>query len=439
MKKKLKNIIIMGASGRDWHNFLVYFKNNPYYHVVGFTQAQIPGIEKRSFPKSLAGRLYKKNIPFFPEEKLAELIPQLKVDEVVLSYSDLSHKEVMDKASIALAAGANFHLLGPKDTQIKSKKPVVSITAVRTGCGKSPASRKVAETLLKYGLKVVAIRHPMPYGDLKEEEVERFATYEDLKKYKCTIEEREEYEPWIELGVPIYAGVDYEKIVRKAEKEADIIIWDGGNNDFSFYKPDLNIVLVDPHRPGHEMSYYPGEVNFRSADVLIISKMKSATPEGIEIVKKNIRLYNPKAEVIEADLKINVDDPDVIKGKNVLVVEDGPTLTHGGMAYGAGFLVAQKYGGKMIDAQEAAVGSLKQLYKKFMHLKKILPAMGYSSEQIKELEETINRSRCDVVIDGTPVNLKRLLKINKPIVTVSYTLEELGETTLHDVLKRFAS
>ena len=438
MKKKVKNILILGASGRDWHNFLVFYKNNPHYQVVGFTQAQIPGIEKRSFPRSLAGRLYKKNIPFFPEEKLAEIIPQLKVDEVVLCYSDLSHKEVMDKASIALAAGANFRLLGPKDTQIKSKKPVVSITAVRTGCGKSPASRKVAETLLKYGLKVVAIRHPMPYGDLKKEEVERFAAYEDLRKYKCTIEEREEYEPWIELGIPIYAGVNYEKIIRKAEREADIIIWDGGNNDFSFYKPDLNIVLVDPHRPGHEMSYYPGEVNFRSADVIIISKMKSATPEGIEIVKKNIRLYNPKAKVIEADLKLIIDQPELIKGKSVLVVEDGPTLTHGGMAYGAGFLVAQKYGGKMIDAQEAAVGSLKQLYKKFMHLKKILPAMGYSQEQIKELEETINRAQCNVVIDGTPVNLKKLLKINKPIVTVTYILEELGEITLHDVLKRFA-
>ncbi|MDP1694277.1 MAG: cyclic 2,3-diphosphoglycerate synthase [Candidatus Woesearchaeota archaeon] len=435
---KRKNILILGAAGRDYHNFLVCFKDNPQYQVVGFTQAQIPGIEKRSFPKSLAGRLYKKNIPFYPEEKLAEIIPSLKVDEVVLAYSDLSHKEVMDKASIVLAAGANFCLLGPKDTQIKSKKPVVSITAVRTGCGKSPASRKVAETLLKYGLRVVAIRHPMPYGSLKEQEVERFATYEDLKKYKCTIEEREEYEPWIELGIPIYAGVDYEKIIKKAEKEADVIIWDGGNNDFSFYKPDLNIVLVDPHRPGHEMSYYPGEVNFRSADVIIISKMKSAMPEGIAIVKKNINLYNPKAEVIEADLKFIIDQPELIKGKNVLVVEDGPTLTHGGMSYGAGYLVAQKYGGKIVDGQLSAVGSMKLLYKKYMHLKKIVPAMGYSPEQIKELEETINKAHCEVVIDGTPVNLRKLLKINKPIVTVSYVLEELGETTMHDVLKRFA-
>jgi len=435
---KRKNILILGAAGRDYHNFLVYFKNNPHYQVVGFTQAQIPGIEKRSFPKSLAGRLYKKNIPFYPEEKLAEIIPSLKVDEVVLAYSDLSHKEVMDKASIVLAAGADFMLLGPKSTQIKSKKPVVAITAVRTGCGKSSTSRKVAQTLLSYGLKVVAIRHPMPYGYLKDEVCERFATYEDLKKYKCTIEEREEYEPWIELGIPIYAGVDYEKIIRKAEKEADIIIWDGGNNDFSFYKTDLNIVLVDPHRPGHEIAYYPGEVNFRSADVLIISKMKSATPEGIEIVKKNIKIYNPKAEVIEADLKMHVDQPELIKGKNVLVVEDGPTVTHGGMSYGAGFLVAQKYGGKLVDGQETAVGSMKLLYKKYMHLKKIVPAMGYSPEQIKELEETINKSKCDVVIDGTPVNLKRLLNIKKPIVTVSYTLEELGETILHDVLKRFA-
>lgn len=412
------------------------FKNNPYYRVVGFTQSQIPGIEKRSFPKKLAGRLYKKNIPFFPEEKLAELIPRLKVDDVVLAYSDLSHQEVMDKASIALAAGANFRLLGPKDTMLKSKKPVIAITAVRTGCGKSPTSRKVAQILKSFGLKVVAVRHPMPYGDLKEEVVERFASYQDLKKYKCTIEEREEYEPWIELRIPIYAGVDYQKILKRAEQEADVIIWDGGNNDSSFFKPDLNIVLVDPHRPGHELLYYPGEVNFLSADVIIISKVSTAPKEGITIVKKNIREHNPTAIVIEADLKLQIDHPELIKGKKVLVVEDGPTVTHGGMSYGAGMLVAQRYKGNIIDGEKHAVGSLKEIYKKYTHLKKIVPAMGYSPHQIKELEATINRSSCDLIIDGTPVNLRKLLKINKPIVSVNYILEERGKPTLKDILKR---
>ncbi len=432
-----KRVLILGAAGRDYHNFLVYFKNNPHYQVVGFTQAQIPGIEKRSFPKSLAGRYYKKNIPFFSEEKLAELIPKLKVDEVVLAYSDLSHKEVMDKASIVLAAGANFMLLGPNATQLKTKKPVIAVTAVRTGCGKSSTSRKVGQILKAYGLRVVAVRHPMPYGDLKKEVVERFATYEDLKKYKCTIEEREEYEPWIEMGIPMYAGVDYQKILKQAEKEADILIWDGGNNDFSFYKPTLNIVLVDPHRPGHELSYYPGALNFRKADIIIITKMATATKEGIEIVKKNIALVNPKATVIEADLVMEVDQPELIKGKNVLVVEDGPTVTHGGMAYGAGTLVAQKFQGNIMDAQKYAVGSLKGLYKKYLHLRKILPAMGYSAHQVEELQDTIERTPCDVIIDGTPVNLKRLLHLTKPIVTVTYHLEERGSVTLINMLKRF--
>ncbi len=427
----------MGASGRDWHNFLVYFKDNPHYHVVGFTQAQIPGIEKRSFPKSLAGRFYKGSIPFFPEEKLKSLIQRHKIDLVVLAYSDLSHLEVMDKASEVLAAGADFMLLGPKSTQLSSKKPVIAITAVRTGCGKSPTSRKIAQILKSYGLRVIAIRHPMPYGDLKKQVVERFAAYEDLKKYQCTIEEREEYEPWIELGIPMYAGVDYEKIIRQAEKEADVIIWDGGNNDFSFYKPALSIVLVDPHRPGHELSYYPGSVNFRDADVIIITKVATAPKEGLAMVKKNIHVVNPKAAVVEADLVLDVDQPELIKGKRVLVVEDGPTVTHGGMAYGAGTIAAERYQGHVVDAEQHAIGSIKKVYDKYRHLKKILPAMGYSPRQIKELQETIRHAPCDVVIDGTPVNLKRLLHIRKPIVTVNYSLEERGAHALNDILKRF--
>lgn len=431
---KKRNVCIVGAGGRDFHNFLTKYKDNPYYDVKFFTAAQIPGIEKRVFPREIAGRLYKGNIPIFPEEELPALIKKYGINDVVFSYSDVSHEEVMHKASIAIACGANFVLLGGQDTMIKSKRPVISICAVRTGAGKSQTSRKIAEVLKKHGKKVVAIRHPMPYGDLREEIVERFADYKDLEKYKCTIEEREEYEPWIELGIPIYAGVDYEKIIRQAEKEADVIIWDGGNNDLPFYKPDLHIVVADPHRAGHELLYHPGEANFRMADVIVINKMDSAPKEGVKKVLENIRKYNPGAVVVRADSKISVEGASLHK-KKVLVVEDGPTLTHGGMKYGAGIVAAKKAGADIVSPVKSAVGSIKETYRKYMHVHDVLPAMGYGEKQIRELERTINRVHADVVIDATPVKLSKLIKINKPIVNVDYVLREIG-LTLEKVLKK---
>jgi len=437
MIKNRINVIILGAAGRDFHNFLVYFKNNPHYKVICFTAEQIPGIADRKFPASLAGRLYKKGIPIYQEKDLPTLIKKHKIDCCYLSYSDIKHVDVMHKASIVIAAGANFSLLGKNHTQIKSKKPIVAITAVRTGCGKSPVSRKVAEIFQSWGKKVVAIRHPMPYGDLVKQEVQRFASYKDLKKQKCTIEEREEYEPWIIKGIPIYAGVNYEKIIRKAEKEADIIIWDGGNNDMSFYKPDLLITLVDPHRPGHELLYHPGEANFRSAEIIIIAKIQTAKKQNVRAVMNNCKKFNPKAKIVKGVLELKVDNPQLIKNKRILVIEDGPTLTHGGMAYGAGTLVAKKYGGKICDVEPYAVGSIKNIYKKFAHLRNILPAMGYSKKQVKELQQTINKAKCDVVVDGTPVNLSKLLKINKPVVVVHYRFKSIGKPTLQTILKKF--
>ncbi len=435
---KVKNILIAGAAGRDYHNFLVYFRNNPNYKVVCFTAAQIPDIEKRKFPKELTDKLYKKDIPIFPELKLAELIKKYKIDEVVLSYSDLSHEEVMHKASIVLAAGASFRLLGPNDTMLKSNKPIISICAVRTGAGKSQTSRKVADILRYLNIKVVACRHPMPYGFLEKQIVQRFSNYKDLDKYETTIEEREEYEPWIKRKIPIYAGVDYEKILRQAEKEADIIIWDGGNNDFPFFKSDLQIVVVDPHRAGHELSYYPGETNFRMADVIIINKIDSAPKQNIKIIEDNIKKINPKAIVIKARSKIIVDNPKFIKGKRVLLVEDGPTITHGGMKFGAATVAAKLYKAKeIINAKKYAVGSIKETYEKYKHLEKELPAMGYSKQQIKDLQETINKADCDIILDGSPVNLSRLIKINKPIVNVNYELEEVSKPNLNDVIKNF--
>jgi len=436
MIKKQKKVIILGAAGRDFHNFLIYFKDNPYYKVICFTAEQIPGIAERKFPAALAGRSYPKGIPIYPEKQLPQLIKKYDIDSCYLSYSDIPHVEVMHKASIVLAAGANFVLLGPKATQLKSRKPIVAITAVRTGCGKSPVSRYVAECLQSFGKKVVAIRHPMPYGDLAKQEVQRFATYADFKKHKCTIEEREEYEPWIELGIPIYAGINYEKILRKAEKEAQVILWDGGNNDMAFLKPKVSITLVDPHRPGHELLYHPGEANLRSADILVINKIKTAKRRGIRAVLKNSKDVNPKAKIIKGALVMELDNPKLIKNKKVLVIEDGPTLTHGEMPYGAGMLTAKKYKGKVIDAATYAVGSIKDVYKKYSHLHSILPAMGYSKKQRKELEQTINRAKCDVVIDGTPVNLSKLLKIRKPVVSVSYRYEEVGKPTLKETLKK---
>ncbi|MBI2663352.1 GTPase [Candidatus Woesearchaeota archaeon] len=433
-----KRVIILGAAGRDYENFLTYFKNNPNYDVVAFTQAQIPGIEKRKFPKELAGRLYKKDIPFYPEEKLPELIKKLKVDEVVFSYSDVSHEYVMHLASISLANGADFVLLGPKSTMIKSKKPLISVCAVRTGSGKSQTSRKIGVILKNLGYKVVAIRHPMPYGNLIKQRIQRFANYGDLRKNNVTIEEREEYEPWINNDIVIYAGVDYKEILKEAEKEADVIIWDGGNNDLPFYYPDLHIVVLDPHRAGHELLYHPGEANFRMADVIIVNKIDTAKKEDIRMVLNNIKQINPKAKIIMAKSKVTADNPELIKNKNVLVVEDGPTLTHGGMTYGAGTVAAKKYRAKsIVDAERYAVNSIKGVYKRYRHLKKILPAMGYGNKQIKDLQDTINKVKCDVVIDGSPVNLKRLIKINKPIVNVSYELEEVGKLNLEKLLKGF--
>lgn len=431
---KKRNVCIVGAGGRDFHNFLTKYRDNPYYEVKFFTAAQIPGIEKRVFPKEIAGKLYKQDIPIFPEEELPGLIKKYDIDDVVFSYSDVAHEDVMHKASLALACGANFVLLGGQDTMIKSKKPVISICAVRTGAGKSQTSRKIAEVLKKYGKRVVAIRHPMPYGDLNEEVVERFADYKDLEKNKCTIEEREEYEPWIERGIIIYAGVDYEKILREAEKEADVIIWDGGNNDLPFYKPDLHIVVADPHRAGHERLYHPGEANFRMADVIVINKMDSAPKEGVEKVLENIKKFNPKAIVIKADSKISVEGV-ALRGRKVLVVEDGPTLTHGGMKYGAGIIAAKRAGAKIVSPVKSAVGSIKGTYDKYKHVHDVLPAMGYSEKQIKELETTINKVNADIVIDATPVRLAKLIKINKPVVSVDYVLKERG-LTLEKVLKK---
>ncbi|MFA4647117.1 cyclic 2,3-diphosphoglycerate synthase [Pyrococcus kukulkanii] len=437
-QKKRKRVVILGAAGRDFHNFNVFFRDNPEYEVVAFTATQIPDIEGRVYPPELAGKLYPNGIPILPEDDLEKIIKEKDVDIVVFAYSDVSHEHVMHLASRAHSAGADFWLLGPKSTMLKSSKPVVAVTAVRTGCGKSQTSRKVARLLQEMGFKVVAVRHPMPYGDLRKQVVQRFATFEDLDKHECTIEEREEYEPYIERGMVVYAGVDYEKILREAEKEADIILWDGGNNDFPFYEPDLWIVVTDPHRPGHELTHHPGETNFRSADVIIINKIDSAPPENIQKIRENIEKINPNAIVIEAASPIFVDKPELIKGKRVLVVEDGPTLTHGGMSFGAGYIAAKKYGAKeIVDPRPYAVGSIIDTYKKYPHLSNILPAMGYGKKQIKELEETINRADADVVIMGTPVDLRRFMNLNKPAVRVKYELEEIGTPKLKDILEEW--
>ncbi len=433
-----KRVLILGAAGRDFHNFNTFFRDNPDYEVVAFTATQIPDIEGRLYPPELAGKLYPEGIPILAEEDMEKIIKEKKVDVVVFAYSDVSHEHVMHLASRAHAAGADFWLLGPESTMIKSSKPVIAVTAVRTGSGKSQTSRKVFRILREKGLKVVSIRHPMPYGDLVKQRVQRFASYEDLDKYECTIEEREEYEPYIDMGGVVYAGVDYEAILREAEKEADVIIWDGGNNDFPFYKPDLWIVVADPHRPGHELRYHPGETNFRAADVIIINKMETANRDDIQKVIDDIRAANPNATVIEAASPLFVDKPEMIKGKRVLVVEDGPTLTHGGMRYGAGYVAAKRFGAKeIIDPRPYAVGSIIDTYKKYTHLDLILPAMGYGEKQMKELEETINNADCDIVVSGTPIDLNRVVKVNKPIVRVRYELDEIGKPDLEDVLNEF--
>jgi predicted GTPase len=432
-----KRVLIMGAAGRDFHNFNVVYRDNPDYEVVAFTATQIPGIDDKKYPAALAGKLYPNGIPIYPESDLDKLIAELNVDEVVFAYSDQPHVKVMHKASQVLADGADFQLLGPKSTQIKSTKPVISICAVRTGSGKSQTSRAVVRALRAAGKRVVSIRHPMPYGDLAAQACERFATYADLDKYKCTIEEREEYEPHIDMGAVIYAGVDYEMIVREAEKEADIIIWDGGNNDFSFYVPDLEITVADPLRAGNELTYYPGETNFRSADVIVINKVDSATPAQLAEVRNSLYEVNPKAVVVEAASPVFVKDPDLIRGKRVLVVEDGPTLTHGEMTYGAGYVAAMKYGAAaIVDPHPYAVGSIKTTYEKYTQKMSILPAMGYSDEQIEDLRQTIEATPCDTVVMGTPIDLLRVMKLAKPSVRVTYELQEIGTPTVADVLKR---
>ncbi|MEM0020934.1 MAG: cyclic 2,3-diphosphoglycerate synthase [Fervidicoccaceae archaeon] len=435
-----RNVVILGAAGRDFHNFNVFFRNNPQYRVVAFTSTQIPGIENRTYPPELAGPLYPNGIPIYPEERLEEILDAFSVDIVVFSYSDVSHEHVMHLASIAHKHGADFWLLGPKSVMLKSSKPVIAVTAVRTGSGKSQTSRKVAQILKEFGYKVAVIRHPMPYGDLRNQAVQRFSSLKDLDEAKVTIEEREEYEPHILRGNVVYAGVDYEKILRMAESESDIIIWDGGNNDFPFIKPDLWIAVADPLRAGHELTYHPGETCFRSADVIVINKIDSAGLERIELVRENIRKYNSRAIVIEAASPIFAENYEMIRGKRVLIIEDGPSLTHGGMNFGAGYVAARKFGaGEIVDPKPFAVGSIKRTFEQYPHLKGILPAMGYGEQQIKELEETVNASDADLVIIATPVNLGRILKINKPHVRVTYELQEIGRPTLKDVIEDFLS
>ncbi len=431
-----KNLLIMGAAGRDFHNFNVCFRNNEEYNVVAFTATQIPNIDGRIYPPQLAGKLYPSGIKIFDEKLLSELIKSLNVHEVVFSYSDVTFNYVMTKASVVNAAGVSFRLLGADETMIKSNKPVISIIAVRTGCGKSQTSRKIVQILREAGKKVVSIRHPMPYGDLVKQKVQRYGSIEDLRKYKCTIEEMEEYEPHIAMGSIIYAGVDYSAILAEAEKEADIIIWDGGNNDLPFYKSDLTITVVDPHRPGHEMTYYPGNTSLRIADVVVINKIDSANPDNVKIVTNNINLVNPTAQIIEADSPVSLNQPELIKGKRVLVVEDGPTLTHGEMEYGAGMIAAKQHGAaEIVDPRPYTVNSITDTYKKYPKIGKLLPAMGYSEQQIKDLEETINKTDCDTVIIGTPIDLGRILKINKPHVRVQYELQEIGSNSIKNILK----
>lgn len=433
----VEKVIIMGAAGRDFHNFNVYFRGNERYKVVCFTATQIPDIDGRRYPAELAGDGYPDGIPILSDDRLAETISEHDVDLVVFSYSDITHGEVMHSASVATAAGADFMIVGAPYTMIESSKPVVSVCAIRTGCGKSQTSREVMRILQEKGKKVVAVRHPMPYGDLLKQEVQRFADYSDLDKHECTIEEREEYEPYIRMGAVVYAGVDYEKILRQAEKEADVIIWDGGNNDTSFYKPDVNIVVFDPHRAGHELNYHPGETNMRMADVAIINKIDSADPAKVEQVVSTIGKCNPDAEIVLADSLVSVDEPEKVKGKRVLVIEDGPTLTHGEMKFGAGVVAAERIGViEFVDPRPWLVGTMKETFDKYPGIGKLLPAMGYSPQQVYDLEATINATDCDVVISATPIDITGLIKIDKPLVRVKYGYGNHGDPTLEQILAR---
>jgi predicted GTPase len=433
-----RRVLIMGAAGRDFHNFNVYYRDNEAYDVVAFTATQIPNIEGRRYPAELAGSLYANGIEIFPESQLAELIKAKNVDDVVFAYSDVPYDYLMNRAAMVNAAGANFLLLGPDKTMLPSSKPVISVCATRTGCGKSQTTRKVVKMLQAAGKKVVSIRHPMPYGDLVKQKVQRFATLDDIARHECTIEEREEYEPHVVNGSVIYAGVDYAAILAEAEKEADIILWDGGNNDMPFYKPDLNIVVADPHRPGDEMFYYPGEANLRMADVIVINKIDTADNESINHVRENINLVNPQAVVIDAASPVNVEGYEQIRGQRVLVVEDGPTLTHGEMTYGAGVVAAEKYGAaELVDPRPYTTGTISETFAKYPEIGTLLPAMGYGEQQIADLEATINATDCDVVVIGTPIDLRKIINIDKPTVRVAYNLQEIGTPNLNDVLAPF--
>ncbi|MDR0442296.1 MAG: cyclic 2,3-diphosphoglycerate synthase [Treponema sp.] len=436
-----RKIIIIGAAGRDFHNFNTFYRDNPAYKVVAFTAAQIPDIAGRKYPAALAGSLYPQGIPIYMQDDLQRLIKELDADVCVFAYSDVTYNTVMSIGALVNAAGANFVLMGHKETMLKSTKPVIAVGAIRTGCGKSQTSRRVAEALMARNLKVIAIRHPMPYGDLEAQKVQRFAAIEDLTKHRCTIEEMEEYEPHIARGNVIYAGVDYEAILRAAEndpKGCDVILWDGGNNDFPFYKPDLLITVVDPHRPGHELSYYPGEVTLRLADVVVINKIDSADFDNIQAVRTNIEKVNPKAVVIDAASTISVDKPEAIRGKRVLVVEDGPTLTHGEMKIGAGIVAARRFGAaEIIDPRPFAVGKLAETYRIYPNIGKLLPAMGYGEQQMKDLAATIEKTDCDSVVIATPIDLQRVIKINKPCTRVEYSLQEIGHPNMDDVLDGF--
>jgi predicted GTPase len=431
-----ERVIIMGAAGRDFHNFNTYFRNRPEYQVIAFTATQIPNIEGRVYPPELAGELYPAGIPIHPEQELADLIQRFDVNQVVFSYSDVSHEYVMHRASLVQAAGADFRLLGPHATMLKSSKPVVAVCAVRTGSGKSQTTRAVVSALKEMNLRVVVVRHPMPYGNLVKQAVQRFETYDDLAKNDVTIEEREEYEPHLARDTVVYAGVDYERILRAAEQEADVVLWDGGNNDYAFFKPDLYITVVDPHRPGHELSYYPGETNLRLADVIVINKIDTARPEDVEKVRRSIRETNPGALVVDAASPIFVSNPETIRGKRVLVVEDGPTLTHGEMAYGAGVVAARRFGAAaIVDPRPFSVGTIAETYKKYPNTGAVLPAMGYGPEQTHDLEETINRSNVDYVLIATPIDLRRLIHLQHPADRVRYELQEIGQPTLKEILK----
>lgn len=435
MKRK---VIIMGAAGRDFHNFNVFFRNNKNYDVVCFTAEQIPNISGRKYPKELSGKLYPSGIPIYSEEKLSKLVKKHNVDLVILAYSDLSYEHVMHKASLVNSLGPDFALMGSATTMLESKKPVISVCAVRTGCGKSQTSRKISQILREIGYKVVVVRHPMPYGDLRKQTCQRFANYGDLYRHECTIEEREEYEQHIKNGFVVYAGVDYGKILKEAEKEADIILWDGGNNDFSFYKTDLYIVVADPHRPEHETKYYPGETNLRMADIVIISKEGTAKKKDIKRVQASIKRTNPSAKIIHANSDVTTEEPEKIENKKVLVVEDGPTLTHGEMSYGAGWVAAKKFKAKkIIKPEKYAIGSIKKAYRKYKQIKEVLPALGYGKKQIEDLEKTISKTPCDLVIIATPMDLAELIKINKPSVYITYHLKEKGRPNLKDILKNF--